>query len=85
MRKGYKNCDFSCNSTGDDDFKEGRFRLDIRMKFFVIRVVRHWFVREVINVPFLEVVQGQVGHGSEQLELLDNVPERSRWDGLNDL
>ncbi|KFR11305.1 hypothetical protein N306_15149, partial [Opisthocomus hoazin] len=37
--------------------KEGRFRLDIRKKFFTIRVVRHWhrLPREAVDAPFLAV------------------------------
>ncbi|KAK4829723.1 hypothetical protein QYF61_006184 [Mycteria americana] len=37
--------------------KEGSFRLNIRKKFFTIRVVRHWnrLPREVVDAPSLEV------------------------------
>jgi len=39
--------------------KEGRFQLDIRKKFFTIRVVRHWnrLPREAVDVPSLEVLK----------------------------
>ena len=37
--------------------KEGRFRLDIRGKFFTMRVVRCWYglPREAVDAPSLEV------------------------------
>ncbi|KFQ76862.1 hypothetical protein N337_06506, partial [Phoenicopterus ruber ruber] len=39
--------------------KEGRFRLDIRKKFFTMRVVKHWhrLPREVVDAPSLEAFQ----------------------------
>ena len=37
--------------------KEGRFGLDIRKKFFTMRVVKHWprLPREAVDAPSLEV------------------------------
>jgi len=42
--------------------KEGRFRLDIRKKFFTMRVVRHWnrFSREAVDVCLLAVFKARL-------------------------
>ncbi|KFV57581.1 hypothetical protein N341_05532, partial [Tyto alba] len=42
--------------------KEGRFRLDIRKKFFTMRVVKHWnkFPREVVDALSLETFQARL-------------------------
>ncbi|KFR10378.1 hypothetical protein N306_15397, partial [Opisthocomus hoazin] len=42
--------------------KEGRFRLDIRKKFFTMRVMKHWhrLPREVVAAPSLEVFKARL-------------------------
>ncbi|GAB0179388.1 hypothetical protein GRJ2_000404100 [Grus japonensis] len=42
--------------------KEGRFRVDIRKKFFIVRKVRQWnrFSREVVEAPSLEVFKARL-------------------------
>jgi len=42
--------------------KEGRFRLDIRKKFFTMRVMKHWnrLPREAVDAPSLEVFKARL-------------------------
>ena len=42
--------------------KEGRFKLDIRKKYFIVRVMRHWnrLPREAMDAPSLEVFKSRL-------------------------
>jgi len=49
--------------------EEGRFRPDIRKKFFTVRVVRHWnrLSRDVVDAPRLEAVKARLDGSSSNL------------------
>jgi len=49
--------------------KQGRFRLDIRKRFFTMRAVKHWngLSREVVEVPSLETFKTRLDRALSNL------------------
>jgi len=49
--------------------KEARFRLDLRKKFFRMRVVKHWhrLPREVVDAPSLETFKARLNRALSNL------------------
>lgn len=65
----------------EEKLKKGKVSLDIRNKFITVTAVRYWnrFPREIVDVPSPKPgsAQGQVGWGSEEPDLVEDV--RTRW------
>ncbi|KFQ34942.1 hypothetical protein N332_02690, partial [Mesitornis unicolor] len=49
--------------------EEGRFRLDIRKKFFTVKVVRHWhrLPKEAVDAPSLEAFKARLDRALSNL------------------
>ncbi|KAK4828402.1 hypothetical protein QYF61_026156 [Mycteria americana] len=56
LKEAYKKGDRLFSRACSNRTREGRFRLDLRKKFFMMRVVKHWnrLPREVVDAPSLE-------------------------------
>lgn len=53
----------ACFDTKDIELRKGRYRLDIKEKFFIVKVLRHWkrFPREAVSVLSLRVLKARFG------------------------
>ena len=66
---------------------KGRFRLDIREKFFTVRVVKHWhrLPREVMEAPSLEMFKARLDGALSNLIWLKMSLLTAGVVGLDDL
>ena len=67
--------------------EEGRFRLDIRKKFFTVKIVKHWnkLPSEVVDAPSLEMLKARLDGAVSNLvqrEVSLPVAERLELDDL---
>jgi len=60
-----------CDRIRNNGFKlgEGRFRLDIRNKFFTVRVVKHWnrLPRALVEAPSIETFKARLDRAVSDL------------------
>ena len=58
-----------------------RFRVDIKKKFFTVRVVRHWsrLPREPVNTPSLEALKDRLDRAVSNLVWWE-VSLQGKWD-----
>ena len=63
--------------------EEGRFRLDIRKKFFIVRILRQWntLLREAVDAPSLEAFKVGLDRDLSNLVLEGGVPAYSSGGG----
>ena len=62
--------------------EEGRFRLDIRKKFFLVRFMRHWnrLPRETVDAPSLEAFKARLdGAVSNLVKREVSLPIAGGW------
>jgi len=76
-----------CNKTRSNGFKlrESTFRLDIRKKISMTRVVKRWhrLPREAVETPFLETFKSRLDGALSNL--VEDVPAHCRGGGLDGL
>ena len=79
----------SCDGTRGNDFKlkEDRFRLSIRKKHFIMRVVKHWhrLSRELVDALALETLQVRLEGALSNPAPVEEVPAHGKEVGLDGL
>ncbi len=74
-------CSYRTRGTGFK-MEEHRFSLDVRKKFFIVTVVRHWtrLCREAVDVPSLEAFKARLDRAvSNLVEREVSLPIAGGW------